>query len=144
MGSVTGKFNIYVYRTNSPCLALKKPSLNPKICQKSLGCKIKSKILENSEDKIKIIGIGKDGHFILGPKNGHGKWHRKGIDVCNGVIVSAESIYSDSPSKLKAYVYVSTQTFPYTLGCFGKGNFPDAIPECSKLAPNGYIGWNLI
>ena len=57
-----------------------------------------------------IIGIAKDGHVIVGPYNQDGElWGCGDHDVCNGAFVGDN------------YVYVSTTTFPYILGCFGPG-----------------------
>ena len=55
------------------------------------------------------MGIAKDGHLILGPYNEDGElWSCSEYDACNGTFLSDGS-----------YAYVSTTTFPYTVGCFG-------------------------
>ena len=57
-----------------------------------------------------IVGISRDGHMIYGPYKEDGDfWGCEDHDVCNGAFVEGN------------YVYVSTKTFPYILGCFGPG-----------------------
>lgn len=56
-----------------------------------------------------IIGIAKDGHVLYGPHKADGSlWGCFDHDVCNG------KFFDDGH-----YAYVSTQTFPYTIGCWG-------------------------
>lgn len=55
-----------------------------------------------------IFGIAKDGHLIYGPYNKEGKlWTCSDHDICNGAFIDGN------------YVYLSTTTFPYVLGCWG-------------------------
>ena len=57
-----------------------------------------------------IVGISRDGHMIYGPYKENGDfWGCDDHDICNGTFVEGN------------YVYVSTRTFPYILGCFGSG-----------------------
>lgn len=36
------------------------------------------------------------------------------------------------------YGYFVTRTFPYVTGCFGPGNYPSFLPNCTTNAPSGY------
>ena len=57
------------------------------------------------------IGLAKDGHIIIGPYNKDGElFECDDHDVCNGVFLSDNS-----------YAYVTTQRFPYVVGCWGPG-----------------------
>ena len=54
------------------------------------------------------MGISRDGHMVYGPYNSEGElWSCADHDVCNGAFIDGN------------YVYLSTTTFPYILGCFG-------------------------
>jgi hypothetical protein len=56
-----------------------------------------------------ILGIAKDGHLIIGPFiKGQMVDCFKQLDQCNGMFLQDGS-----------YVYVFTNTFPYSVGCFG-------------------------
>ena len=58
------------------------------------------------------VGLARDGHVIVGPYNGDGElWSCDDHDVCNGTFIDDGS-----------YVYVSTSTFPYIVGCWGPGS----------------------
>ena len=68
-----------------------------------------------------IIGISKDGHMIYGPYNADGElWSCDDRDICNGAFIDGN------------YVYLSTMTFPYILGCFGPGPQQNYSVTCSK------------
>lgn len=55
------------------------------------------------------VGIARDGHVIKGPYNKDGElWGCDDHDVCNGAFLSDGS-----------YAYVTTNTFPYVVGCWG-------------------------
>ena len=55
-----------------------------------------------------VIGLAKDGHIIVGPYNKSGtSWGCDEHDICNGTFLDGQ------------YVYVSTGTFPYVVGCWG-------------------------
>ena len=54
------------------------------------------------------VGLAKDGHFIMGPYNSSGQpWSCSEHDVCNGATVDG------------SYVYTATESWPYTVGCWG-------------------------
>ena len=68
-----------------------------------------------------IIGITRDGHMIYGPYNKDGElWSCDEHDICNGTFIDGN------------YVYVSTTTFPYILGCFGPGPQQEHAVTCSN------------
>lgn len=57
------------------------------------------------------VGLARDGHVIKGPYNEDGElWDCDDHDVCNGTFMEDGS-----------YVYVTTKTFPYVVGCWGPG-----------------------
>jgi len=56
-----------------------------------------------------VIGLAKDGHLIYGPKKSNGStWSCTDHDFCNGTFMDDGS-----------YGYVSTDTHPYVIGCWG-------------------------
>lgn len=56
-----------------------------------------------------MVGVARDGHPIFGPYNADGElWACDEHDVCNGTFLDNNF-----------YVYVTTSTFPYVLGCYG-------------------------
>lgn len=67
-----------------------------------------------------MIGLARDGHIIVGPYNADGhEWACDEHDVCNGAFVDGQ------------YVYVSTSTFPYVVGCWGPGPQQTNNVSCS-------------
>lgn len=63
------------------------------------------------------VGLARDGHVIKGPYNAAGElWGCDDHDICNGAFLSDGS-----------YAYVTTTTFPYTVGCWGPANSQQAI-----------------
>lgn len=36
------------------------------------------------------------------------------------------------------YAYFATRTYPYVVGCFGPGNYPTFLPNCTTNAPAAY------
>ena len=59
------------------------------------------------------VGVALDGRVIYGPFDSTGKlWQPCDVDVCNGRYFGNE------------YAYVATMFHPYTVGCFGPGNYP--------------------
>ena len=56
-----------------------------------------------------------------------------GFDICNGV-------FYDS---IGNYGYFATRTFPYITGCFGPGNYPSFLPNCTTNPPTAYAQLNL-
>jgi hypothetical protein len=71
-----------------------------------------------------VIGLAKDGRLIYGPyKTGGLLWDTCDVDICNGRWMG------------NFYSYVSTNFFPYTVGCWGPGNSPidsNMHASCSK------------
>ena len=59
--------------------------------------------------------------MIIGPyKDGSStRYTCSNRDVCNGAWVGSQ------------YVYVASDTFPYTIGCWGPGPNPDYKPGCT-------------
>jgi len=67
-----------------------------------------------------VLGLARDGHIILGPYNSDGHaWSCDDHDICNGAVVDGQ------------YVYVSTETFPYVVGCWGPGAQQTNNVSCS-------------
>ena len=68
------------------------------------------------------VGLARDGHVIVGPYNEDGElWSCDDHDICNGAFLSTDS----------AYVYVSTSTFPYFVGCWGPAHPQTMYASCS-------------
>ena len=65
----------------------------------------------------KQVGLAKDGHIIWGPINPRSQqfWDPCDVDLCNG--------FWDGGS----YGYASTLFHPYTIGCWGSGNYPENL-----------------
>ena len=60
------------------------------------------------------IGLAKDGHLVWGPYKEDGNtWASCDVDVCNGNTIRGQ------------YGYVSSLTFPYFVGCWGPGTYPN-------------------
>ena len=108
----------YHYHMWSPCAKKGNGSAStsaaPGMCKDSDDCKKDpisfaiSKSYTDTSTYGMIIGLAKDGHLIYGPYNSAGKlWSCSDHDVCNGTFIDGN------------YVYLSTTTFPYVLGCFG-------------------------
>lgn len=86
----------------------------PNMCKDDKNCRTDpisfaiNKAWTNTDTFSEVIGISKDGFMIYGPYNSEGElWDCSEKDFCNGTFVDGN------------YVYVSTTTFPYILGCFG-------------------------
>ena len=70
-----------------------------------------------------VIGIAKDGHPIYGPKDSTGTRFACGdTDLCNG------KFFGDGH-----YGYVSVETFPYVLGCYGPAAPKTHSPTCTNF-----------
>jgi len=70
------------------------------------------------------VGLARDGHVIVGPYNADGElWSCEDHDVCNGTFIADGS-----------YVYVTTSTFPYVVGCWGPGakQYSKVATTCSS------------
>ena len=68
-----------------------------------------------------IVGVAKDGHMIWGPYDENGElWDCDDHDICNGAFIDGN------------YVYLSTTTFPYVLGCFGPGPTQTNQADCTS------------
>lgn len=74
-------------------------------------------------NKMQKIGLARDGHFIVGIYNQHGKlWSPCEVDFCNGAIINGE------------YVYASTMFHPYTVGCYGPATDNKFSGDCTTRA----------
>ena len=61
--------------------------------------------------------------MIYGPYKSNGDfWGCDDHDICNGTFIDGN------------YVYVSTSTFPYILGCFGPGAAQEYSATCSSYS----------
>ena len=110
----------YHYHMWSPCYkkgnGYASTSVAPNMCKDTMECHkdpmqfaINAAFTDTSTYG-EIIGVTKDGHLVYGPYNSNGElWSCEEHDVCNGTFIDGN------------YVYVSTTTFPYILGCFGPG-----------------------
>ena len=109
---------MFHYDVHSPCIG-KGSSVTveqaPKLCSEDYLCQQdphKYSLTEDNRRQLKnggLIGLARDGHLVLGSYNGQGQpWKSEEYDACNGT-------YLDDNS----YVYVSTMTPPYTIGCWG-------------------------
>ena len=73
-----------------------------------------------------LLGIARDGHIIVGPYNSSGtQWTCDDHDICNGAFIDGQ------------YVYVSTGTFPYLVGCWGPGPQQTFQASCSTNSCGG-------
>lgn len=109
----------YHYYMNSPCIYsrsdLKTQNSGPcsgnKLCNED-PLSYTLSFTSEGERALLPIGIAKDGHLIYGPyKNDGTLWQPNEVDACNGYVYQGQ------------YIYVSTQFHPYTIGCWGPGNF---------------------
>lgn len=77
-----------------------------------------------AEKKMDVIGMAKDGRLIYGPyKTGAVTWDHCDVDICNGRMMG------------NYYSYVTTDFFPYTIGCWGPGSYIDdslLFPTCTN------------
>ena len=70
------------------------------------------------------IGITKDSRKIMGPYSDAGEiWQPSDVDICNEKIIDGE------------YVYLTTQFYPYTVGCWGPAETTVIVtPSCTANA----------
>ena len=110
----------YHYHMWSPCYkkgnGYASTSVAPSMCKDTMACHLDpmqfaiNAAFTDTSTYGEIIGVTKDGHLIYGPYNENGElWSCEDHDVCNGTFIDGN------------YVYISTTTFPYILGCFGPG-----------------------
>lgn len=65
----------------------------------------------SNSKKLMVVGIAKDGHLLYGPYGNDGQLiDCKELDICNGKQVNG------------SYGYVFTNTYPYSIGCWGPAN----------------------
>jgi predicted outer membrane repeat protein len=83
-----------------------------------------------------VIGLAKDGHMIFGPYYKDGTEATSGHDVCNGVHFDV-----DDDKNVDVYGYFARTTFPYVVGCYGPGNYPQVYPSCTSNPPPAYLPW---
>lgn len=121
----------YHYHIPSPCMWDKNIDLAP--CTKENDCDPKTNMLESFADKKErtVIGIARDGRVVYGPYDDDGAL-ASNLDVCNGKQIEVNGDQN--------YVYFGRDVFPYFVGCFGPGNYPDYVPECTSNPPDGYEG----
>ena len=119
------------YHSGSGCM-LNPPSGNLSGCSPTIGCLNNvgpySVGLFSSYRTLTVIGIAKDGHIIYGPYLSSGTQVTSGFDICNGM-------FHDS---IGNYGYFATSTYPYITGCFGPGNYPNFLPNCTTNPPSSY------
>ena len=119
LGSLS-QFGQYKYHSFSPCLyssAFKNALLTASLCNSDVSCKAnaltyaRAKVDNNDYKTLKVVGIAKDGHRILGPYKSDGSlWQPCDVDICNGLTIEG------------SYYYVLTNFYPYTIGCWGPAN----------------------
>ena len=106
---------LYHYHMLPPCLVNAANIDTKTVCNSVSACTddLKGYALSAytaTSKQITILGIAKDGHKIIGPYDDSGELiNCSTLDVCNGMTLDG------------SYVYVYTNTFPYTVGCFGPG-----------------------
>ncbi|CAF1113288.1 unnamed protein product [Adineta ricciae] len=119
------------YHVASGCM-VNPPSGNLTGCGPDIGCLNNvanySVQMFSSNQTLTVIGIAKDGHIIYGPYLSSGVRVTSGFDVCNGM-------FHDSVGN---YGYFATSTYPYVTGCFGPGNYPKAMPNCTTNPATAY------
>jgi len=71
-------------------------------------------------EALTVVGVAKDGHLIYGPYKDNGNAYGCVLDICNGVYLADGD-----------YGYISSLTFPYTVGCFGPGGYEYHSPSCT-------------
>ena len=131
----------YHYYSVSPCIfdtsAVKKTSGN-KLCSADDSCKadasayLKTKftaananIKKTFDGGLPIVGIARDGHYIIGPMklDNTTPWGPCDVDACNGVVIDG------------TYVYVTSYFYPYTVACWGPSSSGfDFKAQCSTNA----------
>ena len=110
----------YHYHMWSPCYkkgnGWASTTVAPDMCKDNMACHLDpmtyaiNAAFTDTSTYGEIIGVTKDGHLIYGPYNSNGElWSCDEHDICNGTFIDGN------------YVYVSTTTFPYILGCYGPG-----------------------
>lgn len=119
------------YHSGSGCM-LNPPQGNVSNCSPQINCLNNvgpySVSMFSSYRTLTVIGIAKDGHVIYGPYLSSGIQVTSGFDICNGM-------FYDS---IGNYGYFSTNTYPYIIGCFGPGNYPSFLPNCTTNPPSAY------
>lgn len=141
LGHPTPSPGIYHYHDMSPCLAnntLRTATVGQP-CDSSASCngRIKEYGLDAYTNNaswvntLRVAGIAKDGRIIYGAYQSSGLIVN--LDICNGAWLDV-----DGDSAAETYAYVQTETFPYFAGCFGPGNYPSYLPECTTNPPSGY------
>ena len=82
------------------------------------------------------VGLARDGHVIVGPWNADGElWSCEDHDVCNGTFIADGS-----------YVYVTTSTFPYVVGCWGPGtsDYSSVAASCSTNSCSTLVAGGIV
>lgn len=104
------------YHILSPCIGNHALGDTLTLCDGNAACSkdLKSYILtgfSSTNDRLKVVGMARDGRIIYGPYNADGKtWDDCDVDVCNGLTVDG------------SYSYATTTFHPYVVGCWGPGN----------------------
>ena len=123
-------FGAYHYHMWSPCYkkgnGYASTTVAPEMCKDHENCRkdpitfaINAAFTDTSTYGT-IIGVTRDGHLVYGPYNADGElWTCEDHDICNGTFIDGN------------YVYLSTTTFPYILGCFGPGTAQEYAVTCS-------------
>ena len=104
------------YRSISQCMKSSYASTTevPKMCTDTDDCKDYpytwgTRSWSDNTNYGGDVGLARDGHVIKGPYNEDGElWDCDDHDICNGAFLNDGS-----------YAYVTTQKFPYTIGCWG-------------------------
>ena len=130
-------FGLYHYHSWSPCILKRykqtSKTRSPGTCRGDRSC-WRNPIQYNEDGWTStrnfggMVGMAKDGHPIYGPYNEYGElWLCSEHDICNGRFF-----------KNGSYGYVSTNTHPYMVGCWGPAAYQKHDHTCSSYAcPSG-------
>lgn len=115
LGGLTTQ-GLYKYHSFSQCMttsAFKSTLTTPTLCNSDNTCKTNPLAFARANtdanfQTLKVVGIAKDGHQILGPFKQDGSlWQPCDVDICNGLTING------------SYYYAMTSFYPYTVGCWG-------------------------
>ena len=127
LGLVDPTSNNYYYQLMPTCLLNASAQDATQTCASTPSCYSNLKSFMYStlpSGPTQIMGVAKDGHMIVSPFNSTGGLIScSQLDQCGGMYLPDGS-----------YVYVLTNSFPYTMNCFGPAAPQTFKPSCSQNA----------